>query len=110
MIQNWGYSPFAGQATHPFALLGSAPQAIQLLQIVPQQLQQLQQLEWTRQQQLQQIQQLLQYVAYQLQVTAQHQTQQPPLGALGSQGLGQPFQTMGANVGSAFSTPPLHVM
>jgi hypothetical protein len=110
MVQNWGFTPFGNQAINPFSTFASAPQAIQLLQVVPQQLQQLQQLEYARQQHLQQIQQLLQYVAYQLQSVAQHQTQQASPGVLGPQGFGQPFQTIGAGIPSAFSTPPLHVM
>jgi hypothetical protein len=110
MIQNWGQGPFGSQAINPLSGFASTPQAIQLLQFIPQQLQQLQQLEYARHQQLQQVQQLVQYVAHQLQYLAQQQIQPSPLGAAGLQGFGQPYQTAGAGIPSAFSTPPLHVM
>jgi hypothetical protein len=104
MLHNWALGSLGTQNVNP-SILGSAPQAIQLLQVVPQQLQQLQQIEYIRQQQLQQIQQLVQYVAYQLQVLTQHQITQPGFGTLGPQALGQPF----GSVGSPFQLSP-HVM
>jgi hypothetical protein len=117
MLQNWGLGPFGNQginplsqAINPQSATPLVPQAIQLLQIVPQQLQQLQQQEYARLQQLQQIQQLVQFVAYQLQYLSQHQSQPGSLGILGGQGLGQPLQTLGGGIPSAFSSLPLHVM
>ena len=88
MLQNWAPGSFGGQTVNPLAF-ATAPQAVQLLQVIPQQLQQLQQIEYIRLQQLQQIQQLVQYAAYQLQVLAQHQSPQLPLGVPGIQ---SPFQ------------------
>jgi len=113
MSPNWGVGPFGSQSINPLSTF--VPQTIQLLQVVPQQLQQLQQLEYVRHQQLQQLQQLVQHVSYQLQYFAQQYGSQPSLGlfgqqGLGQQGIGQPFQTIGAGIPSAFSTPPLHVM
>jgi hypothetical protein len=112
MNLNWGVGPLSSHAINPLSTL---PQTIQLLQIVPQQVQQLQQLEYVRHHQLQQLQQLVQQASYQLQYLAQHYVPQPSLGlfghqGLGQQGFGQPFQTIGAGIPSAFSTPPLHVM
>lgn len=113
MNLNWGVGPFSTQAINPLSTV--VPQAIQLLQVVPQQLQQLQQLEYVRHQQLQQLQQLVQHVSYQLQHVTQPYAPQPFPGqfgqhGLGQQGFGQPFQTIGGAIPSAFSTPPLHVM
>jgi hypothetical protein len=113
MLQNWAPGSLGGQLVNP-SILSSAPQAIQLLQAVPQQLQQLQQIEYIRLQQLQQIQQLVQYAAYQLQILAQHQSPQLPLGAYGPQVFGQAFgQSLGSIGGSGLQSafqPSPHVM
>ena len=121
MIQHWAQTPFSQtinplstlsplSSINPLSTLPSTPQVIQLLQLVPQQLQQLQQNDYVRHQQLQQLQQLVQYVAIQLQVVAQQQSPQASFGALAAQGLGQPYQGVGAGIPGAFLTPPLQVM
>ena len=121
MIQHWAQTPFSQtinplstlsplSVINPLSTLPSTPQVIQLLQLVPQQLQQLQQNDYVRHQQLQQLQQLVQYVAIQLQVVAQQQSPQASFGALTAQGLGQPYQGVGAGIPGAFLTPPLQVM
>jgi hypothetical protein len=107
MLQNWALGSFGGQTINP-STLSSAPQTIQLLQSVPQQLQQLQQIEYIRLQQLQQLQQLVQYATYQLQILAQHQSPQLPLGLQGSQSFGQPFGSIGTGLQPFQSSP--HVM